>query len=160
MSEYGRYSSRDYALIEGIHLLGNMMELIEKDLVILQTVFSDWQLHSTLSLENQVSLIFGTSADDKASRYLVYCINRLNAHKMYKYKHRGYLIMLTKDCLAAITRAIRAHTHIWNNIQSEALKAAFSSSHIIKSKGLPYYEPEDDEDEDEDEAYVLEYKGD
>ena len=148
---YDRSHVRDYAIIQGITLLENMIKRLEKDRVDLETVFGDWQRDSTLGFESQVRVIWGTSADDKACEYLVDCLTELNSHKMCEFPLREYLITLTDNCIDAVFRAIKAHSHIWNKAQLHTVLNALGSGHVIAGRSLPYYGAPEDEDEDEKE---------
>ncbi len=132
------------ALIQGINLLVNMIKQLRADIVLLEDVFGDWQQKSTLGFENQVKIIFGTSADNRASLYLVGCISKLNKHKMHEFPYREYLVTLTVDCIDAVMRAIQAHSHIWNKVQLQTVLNALGTAHV--TRGLPYYDNEEDED--------------
>lgn len=136
----------DIALIRGIDLLVNMIEQLKVGMESLQNVFGEWQESSTLGYENQVKIIFGASADNKASLYLVNCLSKLNKHKMHEFPHREYMITLTIDCLDAILRAARAHDHIWNKAQLHTVMSALGSAQVVKGKALAYIDYEDDED--------------
>jgi len=158
LSDYGGKSYiRDYALIQGINLLMNIIKRLQDDIIKLQGVFGEWNETSIISYENQVLLIFGTSANDKSCQYLVDCLSELNNHKLSEFPHKQYLLKLTTESLFAIMNAIKAHSHIWNRVQLQTLTSALGTSHVVKAKGLPYYEPDDKEDEEE--RYMLEYKG-
>ncbi|KKN04914.1 hypothetical protein LCGC14_1092540 [marine sediment metagenome] len=161
MSSYSNV--RDLALIEGIHLLVNMISQLNEDIISLQDIFSDWQKYNTLGLENQVQLIFKTSADDKPSKYLVHCLTELNKAKMGEFLIREYLLSKTVDCIGAIQLAVQAHGHIFTITQLKVITKALGTSHIAKTKGLPYFDPGDREDGEKKEKktpYVIEYKGD
>lgn len=153
---------KDYALIKGIDLLINMVKELRADIVSLQNIYTTWKKDSTLSFENQIQVIFGTSAGDKSSLYLVHCLDKLNREKMSEFPHREYLITLTLDCISAINRAVRDHSHIWNKVQLHTILEALGTGHVVKGKVLPYYDNEEEEKEKKKkkERYVLEYKPD
>ena len=161
-NERSNWSVRDYALIQGINLLVNMIGQLRADIKLLQGVIGDWTLSDTFGYENQVQLIFGTSADDKSCGYLVYCLNNLNDEKLSEFPHKGYLIKLNSRCLSAILRAVKSHSHIWNKAQLQTILNALGTAHVVKGKALPYYDPGEEEKKKEKkkERYVLEYKGD
>jgi len=142
-----------------------MVKQLRADVVSLQTIYTTWQKDSTLSFENQIEVIFGTSAGDKSSLYLVHCLDKLNREKMSEFPHQEYLITLTLDCISAINRAVRDHSHIWNKAQLHTIMEALGTGHVVKGRVLPYYDSDEDEDEDEEKKkkkekkpYVLEYK--
>lgn len=125
-----------------------MIKRLDKDRIDLETVFGDWQKNSTLGFESQVRVIWGTSADDKACEYLVDCLSELNSHKMCEFPYREYLIFLTDNCIDAVFRAIKAHSHIWNKAQLHTVLNALGSGHVVAGRSLPYYgEPETEEKE-------------
>ncbi|HEC40456.1 hypothetical protein LCGC14_0957810 [marine sediment metagenome] len=162
-SNQSNWNIRDYALVQGINLLTNMVGQLRADITLLQGVMTGWKKDSTLDYKNQVQLIFGTSADDKSCEYLVDCLNRLNDHKLSEFPYREYLIKLNSRCLSAIFRAIRAHSHIWNQAQLKTILNALGTAHVVKGKALPYYDSGEDEDQKKErkkERYVLEYKED
>ena len=154
---------RDLALIEGIHLLVNMISQLNEDIISLQNIFGDWQKYNTLGLENQVQLIFKTSADDKPSKYLVHCLTELNKAKMGEFLIREYLLSKTIACIGAIHIAVQAHGHVFTVTQLKVITKALGTSHIAKTKGLPYFDHGNGADEDEKKEkkkpYILEYKG-
>jgi len=140
-----------------------MVKQLRADVVSIQTIYTTWQKNSTLSFENQVQVIFGTSAEDLTSKYLVHCINKLNDEKMSEFPHQEYLIRLTLDCISAINRAVQSHSHIWNKAQIKTIMEALGTGHVVKGRSLPYYDDDEDEDEEkkrkkEKKPYVLEYK--
>ncbi|MFW9968758.1 MAG: hypothetical protein ACFFDF_01070 [Candidatus Odinarchaeota archaeon] len=156
----------DYAQLQGINLLMNMIKQLRADLIALKGVYGDWQKDSTLSFENQVELIFGTSAGDKSPKFLVYCLDKLNREKMSEFPLREYIISLTIDSISAINRAVLEHNHIWNKAQLQTIMEALGSAHVIKGRSLPYYDDGEDEEanngkkEKKKKPYVIEYKSD
>lgn len=161
--EQSNWNIRDYALVQGINLLTNMVGQLRADIGLLQGVMDGWQKDSTLGFKNQVQLIFGTSAHDKSCEYLVDCLNKLNDHKLYEFPHREYLIKLNSRCLSAIFRAIRAHSHIWNQAQLKTILNALGTAHVVKGRSLPYYDSGEEEGkkkEKQKKKYILEYKED
>lgn len=156
----GKYY-REYALIQGINLLVNMVEQIKIDKSTLQEIHDTWIDSGILRFRDQIDLIFGTASDSIKCRYMVYCINLLNDYMMSKYpNHRGLIMSLTSDVLSSINMAIFGSAHIWSKAQLDSIRAAFMSSHVAKS--IPYYEPPEKEDEDKkrEKRKVLEYKPD
>lgn len=152
----------DQAIIQGINLLVNMIKQLRDDIKLLQGVIGDWTESDTFGYVNQVQLIFGTSADDKACGYLVDCLNNLNDHKLFEFPYREYLIKLNKRCLSSIFRAIKSHSHIWNQAQLQTILSALGTAHVVKAKALPYIDLGDEEGEEEKKkkkTYFLEYKG-
>ncbi len=162
-SNNSNWNIRDYALVQGINLLTNMVGQLRADITLLQSVMGGWEKEKPLILENQVQLIFGTSADDKPCKYLVDCLNKLNDHKLSEFPLREYLIKLNSRCLSAIFRAVRAHSHIWSKAQLQTILNALGTAHVVQGKALPYHdsgEVEDQKKERKKKRYVLEYKED
>ena len=151
---------REYALIQGINLLTNMVTQIRNDKSTLQDIYTNWTNSGILQFRDQIDLIFGTAADYIKCRYMVFCINQLNSYMMSKYPNHRYLIsLLTTDILNSVNMAVLGNAHIWSNAQLESIQAAFMSSRVAKS--IPYYEPpeeEKEEDEKKEKRKVLEYK--
>jgi len=160
MSYEGGKHYREYALIQGINLLVNMVDQIKNEKTSLKLIYSSWIDSGFLSFANQIDFISGTAGDNKTSKYLAYCINQLNSYIMSKYpNHRGLASSLTTDILNAINMAIQANAHIWTQAQLQAIQAAFKSGRVAKPS--PYFEPpEDDEEEKVKKRKVLEYKPD
>ncbi len=162
-SNQSNWNIRDYALVQGINLLTNMIGQLRADISLLQGVMGEWQKDNTLGYKDQIQLIFGTSAHDKSCEYLVYRLNKLNDHKLSEFPHREYLIKLNSKCLSAITRAVKAHSHVWSKVQVQTILNALGTAHVVKGKTLPYYDSGEDEDQKKErkkERYVLEYKED
>ena len=149
---------REYALIQGINLLVNMVKEVRKDKVTLQQVHDMWMESGILSFGNQIELIWGTAADGIRCRYLAFTMNELNSYMLSKYpNHRGLIRSLTKDVLNAINMAIYGNAHIWSTTQLKSIEAAFMSGRVAKAS--PYYEPleEDKKIEEKGKQKVLEY---
>ena len=143
---------REYALIEGINMLVNMVNQTKDDKITLKEIHITWIESGVLSFGDQIELIWGTASDGIRCRYMTFCINQLNSYMMSKYpNHIGYIRSLIKDILNAINMAIFGNAHIWSTVQLESIKAAFRSGRMAKAR--PYYEPP----EEEDEKYI-EYK--
>ena len=153
---------REYALIQGINLLVNMVSEIKEDKVTLKDVHDAWLESGVLSFGDQIELIWGTAADGMRCRYLAFTINEFNTYTMSKYpNHIGLLRGLSKDILNAINMAIYGNAHIWSRTQLKSIEAAFMSGRVAKTS--PYYVPPEDEGEEEEELNrrnVLEYKPD
>ena len=152
---------REYALIQGINLLVNMVKEVRKDKVTLQEVHAIWIESGVLSFADQIDLIWGTAADGIRCRYLAITINELNSYMLSEYpNHRGLIRSLTKDVLNAINMAIYGNAHIWSSAQLKSIEAAFMSGRVAKTS--PFYEPleEDDEIEEKEKQKVLEYNPD
>lgn len=153
-------SYREYALIQGINLLVNMVNQLKEDKISLQKIHAVWIETNVLSFSNQIELIFGTAADGVRCRYMVHCINQLNGYMMSKYpNHKGLIRSLTKDVLDSINMAIMGNAHIWSKTQLNSITAAFMTGRVAKT--TPYY-PSKDEEEDEmlehKKQKVMEYK--
>ena len=145
---------RDYALIEGINLLVNMVERTGDDKEELKKIHGHWIEFNKLSFPDQIDLIYGTGRDKIRCRYMVYCINQLNGYMMSEYPdHKGYIRMLVKDVLDGINMAIFGDVHIWKSVQVESIKAAFRSGRVAKAR--PYFEPKELEEKEQKE---LEHK--
>jgi len=151
---------REYALIQGINLLVNMVDQIKDEKTSLKMIYVDWIDSGFLNFGSQIDFISGTAADNLTSKYLAYCINELNSYIMSKYpNHRGLLRSLTTDILNAINMAIQANAHIWTQAQLQSIQAAFMSGRVAKAS--PYYKPlEEDEKEKKKKRKVLEYNPD
>lgn len=138
---------RDYALIEGINLLVNMVEQSRDDKESLKEIHGHWIEFRQLSFADQIDLIYGTGSDKIRCRYMVYCINQLNGYMMSEYPdHVGYIRMLIKDVLDSINMAIFGDVHIWKSVQIESIKAAFRSGRVAKAR--PYFEPKELEEKE------------
>ena len=138
---------REYALIQGINLLVNMVDRIKDDRNTLKEIHSTWIEAGFLSFGDQMDLIFETAADKATNKYLAYCINELNSYMMSKYpKHRGLMRNLTTDILNAINMAVHASAHLFKRTELESIQAAFMSGRVAKSS--PYYLPPSSEEED------------
>lgn len=149
---------REYALIQGINLLVNMVEGIKEDKTTLKDIHSFWMESGLLSFGDQIELIWGTAADGIRCRYLAHTINQLNSYMMSKYpNHVGLMRSLSTDILNAINMAIYGNAHIWSKTQLNSINAAFMSGRIAKT--TPYYEPQEEDDEEKKyERRSLEYK--
>lgn len=142
MSYDGSKSYREYALINGINLLVNMVEQTKDDKITLKQIHTKWIETGVLSFGDQIELIWGTAADGIRCRYMAHCINELNSYLLSEYpNHRGLIRSLTKDVLNAINMAIMGNAHIWSMAQLESIKAAFKSGQVSKAK--PYYDLSD-----------------
>ena len=142
MSYEGSKSYREYALINGINLLVNMVEQTKDDKITLKEIHTKWIESGILSFADQIELIWGTAADGLRCRYMAFCINQLNSYMMSKYpNHKGLIRNLTRDILNAINMAIMGNAHIWSVVQLESIKAAFKSGQV--SKPTPYYDLSD-----------------
>ncbi len=140
-------SYREYALIQGINLLVNMVDRTRTDIGNIKEIYPSWVQSGVLALGDQIEIIFGTSADKLRCRYLAYCINQLNAYMMSKYPNNtGLIRKLTKDVLEAINMAVFAHAHIWSNAKLQSILAAFQSGRV--GKVSPYYLPEKEDEEE------------
>lgn len=149
MSYEGSKSYREYALIEGINMLVNMVERTKEDKESLKKIHENWAKFNVLSFSDQIDLIYGTSTDEIKCRYMVYCINKLNGYMMSEFpNHVGRIKMLIKDVLDSINMAIMGDAHIWKKVQVDAIRAAFRSGRVAKSR--PYYESKRLEDEEEE----------
>jgi len=133
-----RSFTREYAQIQGINLLMNVIKRLKSLETKLMTIVNDWQRTRTLGLESQVQLIFGTSGEDLTSKYLVHRISMLNDHLLSEFPHRDYALKLTKKCLNAVFRAIQSNSHLWSKVQMQSILMSLGSGYAIKSKGLPF----------------------
>jgi len=160
MSHEGSKSYREYALIQGINLLVNMVKTIKEDKSSLQEVHQTWVKSGMLSFADQIELIWGTAADGIRCRYMAHCINEFNSYMMSKYpNHRGLMRSLTKDILNAINMAVYGNAHIWSKTQLQSIEAAFMSGRVAKS--TPYYEPPPEDEEEKSKKHkTLEYNPD
>ncbi|MBA7667173.1 hypothetical protein ES703_75258 [subsurface metagenome] len=137
MSYDGSKSYKEYALINGINLLVNMVEQTKDDKTTLKEIHTKWIESGVLSFADQIELIWGTAADGLRCRYMAFCINQLNSYMMSKHpNHIGLIRCLTRDILNAINMAIMGNAHIWSMVQIESIKAAFRSGQV--SKPTPY----------------------
>lgn len=142
MSYDGSKSYREYALINGINLLVNMVEQTKDDKITLKQIHTQWIETGVLSFGDQIELIWGTAADGIRCRYMAFCINQLNDYMMSKYpNHRGLIRSLIKDILNSINMAIYGNAHIWTRVQLQSIEAAFKSGQVSKAK--PYYDLSD-----------------
>lgn len=164
MSYDGSKSYREYALINGINLLVNMVEQVKDDKVSLKEIHTKWIESGLLSFADQIELIWGTAADGIRCRYMAFCINQLNSYMMSKYpNHRGLMRSLTKDILNSINMAIFGNAHIWSKMQLQSIESAFKSGQVSKAK--PYQDLSDkktrkklDKIEENKQHKYLEYK--
>lgn len=148
---------REYALIQGINLLVNMVREVKEDKTSLKTIHDFWIESGILSFSDQIELIFGTAADGLRCRYMAHCINEMNGYMMSKYpNHKGLIRLLTTDILNAINMAVYGNAHIWSKTQLISINAAFMSGRVAKT--TPFYEPEDDEEDKYVERKTLEYR--
>lgn len=133
MSYEGSKSYREYALINGINLLVNMVEQTKDDKITLKQIHASWIETGMLSFADQIELIWGTAADGLRCRYMAFCINQLNSYMMSEYpNHIGYIRSLSMDVLNSINMAIFGNAHIWSMVQLESIKAAFKSGQVAK----------------------------
>ena len=152
MSHEGSKSYREYALIQGINLLVNMVATIKEEKVSLQDIHELWVESGMLSFGDQIELIWGTAADGIRCRYMTFCINEFNSYMMSKYpRHRDLMRSLTKDILNAINMAVFGNAHIWSKTQLQAIEAAFTSGRMAKS--TPYYEPLPEDEEEKNKKH-------
>lgn len=155
---------REYALIQGINLLVNMVDTIKDERKTLKQIHTNWINSGFLSFGDQMELIFQTAADNATNKYLAYCINELNSYMMSKYpRHRGLMRNLTTDILNSINMAVHASAHIFKRTQLESIQAAFMSGRVAKT--TPFYLPSPEEEEEEKEKkkkkrYVIGMKND
>ncbi len=152
---------REYALIQGINLLVNMVKDVKEDKTTLKKIHGAWMEAGILDFGDQIELIWGTSADGIRCRYLAHTINLLNSYMMSKHpNHMGLIRSLSTDVLNAINMAIYGNAHIWSTTQLKSIEAAFMTGRV--SKTSPYYVPEEDEEkeklEDKNKKKMLEYK--
>lgn len=138
---------REYAQLQGINLLMNAIERLKILETTLMQIVVNWQKAKVLVLASQVQLVFGTSADDLTSEYLVYRIGKLNDHLMSEFPHKEYALRLTQKCLYAVLKAIKAHSHLWNKVQLQSILTSLGSSYAIKARGLPYVDTSDEKKE-------------
>ncbi len=131
-----------------------MVQQIGDERITLQTVHTEWIDSGILSFGNQMQLIFGTAADNDTCKYMVHCINQLNAYMMSKYpNHRGKMRFLINDILSSINMAIQASAHIFSKTQLQSIQAAFMSGRT--SKAIPYYEiPEEDKENEKEKKKI------
>lgn len=157
---YDRSHIRDLALIRGITLLENIFERLDAQEERLTVISAKWIENNAPIISNQIQMIRDTSADDIASRYLVMRLNKLNDHLLSEFPDWDYAVILSIKALKALLRANRSHSHIWNQVQIESVLLAMGSSHVVKTKGLPYfdYEDVDEEKKKKKKTKVLEYK--
>lgn len=156
---YERSYAREWAQIQGITLLQNILKQLENLELTLMTLSESWIENRILNIEQQVQLIFGVSANDVTSQYLVFCINKLNDHLISEFPHREYTLKLTKKAIHAMERAIQAHSHIWSTAQLQSVLTALGSAHVVRTKGSPYYYNIEQEDKKKEKKIeVLEYK--
>ena len=151
---------REYALIEAINLLVNMVDRIKDDRIVLKEIPVSWINSGMLSFGDQMELIWGTAADGMRCRNLAFRINLLNGYLITRKRnklHRGLVSMYTKDILDAINMAVMGSAHIWTQTQLRSIEAAFKSSRV--SKARPFYEPKELEDKEDKKSKrkVLEY---
>lgn len=150
MSSEKSKAYREYALIQGINLLVNMVEQTKRDKVDIKDIYPKWVQSGILDLGDQIEAISGTAADGLRCRYLAFCINQLNAYMMSKYpNHVGLIRKLTNDILEALNMAIMGNAHIWTKAKLQSILAAFGSARV--GKPTPYYTPEEKEEEEEKE---------
>lgn len=159
MSYEGSKSYKEYALINGISLLVNMVEQVKEEKISLKEIHETWIDTGVLSFADQIELIWGTAADGIKCRYMVHCINELNSYMMSQYpNHKGLIMSLTKDVLNSINIAILGNAHIWSRVQLQSIEAAFKTGQV--SKSTPYRDLSDKKvkeiDENEKQKY-LEY---
>lgn len=148
---YDRSHIKDYALIQGITLLENVLKslLIQEEKM--EVISNEWIKDTCPVIKNQIKLINNTSADDIASKFLVKKLNKLNDHLLSEFPYLQYALRLSREALHAMQRAYQAHSHIWNQVQLHSILTAMGSSHIVKTKALPFYDYEEKEEEEEKE---------
>ena len=107
-------------------------------------------------------MINDTSADDIPSKYLVMRLNKLNDHLLSEFPDWDYAVILSIKALKALLRANRSHSHMWNQVQIQSVLLAMGSSHVVKTKSLPYFDYDDDDDKKKKKkkTKVLEYNPD
>jgi len=159
---YDRSFIKDYALIRGITLLENVFERLDTQEERLTIISAEWIKNNAPIISNQIQMITNTSADDIASKYLVMRLNKLNDHLLSEFPDWKYAVKLSIRALSALLRASRSHGHRWNQVQIESVLLAMGSSHVVKTKSLPYFDYEDDDEEKKKKkkTKVLEYNPD
>lgn len=144
---YDNKHYREYALIQGINLLVNMVEQVKIGKADLKDIYPIWINSGILSFGAQIELIFGTAADELRCRYLSHCLNELNTYMLSKYpKHIRLIKKLTSNILEAINMAVTEHAHIWSKAQIQAIQTAFSSGRVAKTYYISPKEVEEDEE--------------
>ena len=161
---YDRSFIKDYALIRGITLLENVLERLDVQEERLTIISAEWIKNKAPIIRNQIRMIKDTSADNVASKYFVMRLNKLNEHLLSEFPDWEYAVILSIRALSALLRAIRAGSHTWNRVQIQSILEGMGSSHVVKTKKLPYFGYEDDDDDEEKEkkkekkTKVLEYR--
>lgn len=159
---YDRSNLRDIALIRGITLLENTIKRLQAQQKRTAEISGEWIKDLIPAINNQIDVINDTSANDIASKFLVKKLNKLNDHLLSEFTSIPYALRLSREALSAMFRATQSHSHIWNQAQLESILTALGTSHVVKTKGLPYYDIDyDREEEGKDKkkrVKVLEYK--
>ena len=149
------------ALIRGITLLENTVINLKAEQKRTAEISGEWIKEIIPAINNQIEIINNTSGHDIASKFLVKKLNKLNNHLLSEFTDLLYASRLSREALSALFRATQSHSHIWNQAQLESILTALGSSHVVKTKGLPYYDIEDKEEEEKDKekrVKVLKYR--
>ena len=155
---YDRSNLRDIALIRGITLLENTIKSLKAQEKRTAEISGEWIKDLYPAINHQIEMINNTSADDIASKFLVKKLNKLNDHLLSEFPDPSYALRLSRESLSALFRATQSNSHIWNQAQLESVLTALGSSHVVRTKGLPYYDIEREEKHDKKRVRVLEYK--
>lgn len=154
---YDRSYLREIAQIRAITLLENTIKNLKAEQKRTAEISGDWIKDIIPAINNQIEMINNTSANDIASKFLVKKLNKLNDHLLSEFTSISYASRLSREALSALFRATQSHSHIWNEAQLESVLTALGSSHVVKTKGLHYYDMEDKEEKKKKKTKVLEY---
>lgn len=157
---YDRSYIRYQALISGISLLENVFDRLDSNKISVRDLSAEWITAIYPAINDQLQILMNISADDIASRYLAYRLNDLNAHLLSENSHEKYARRLVRYCLDAMFRAAQSHSHIWDEVQRQAILEALGSSHVVRTKGLPYYDSGEEYEEKKKKRYIIGKKND
>jgi len=145
---YDKSYIRYQALIQGITLLENVFERLDNTKISLKNLSVEWIKTIFPAINDQLQILMSVPADKIASKYLTDRFNDLNAHLLSENPHEKYARKLVRYCLAALFRTAHSHSHIWDEVQRESILEALGTSHVVRTKGLPYYDSGEEEEKE------------
>lgn len=157
---YDKSYVRLQALIEGISLLKNVFERLDKDKASIRELSAEWITTIYPAINDQMQIIMSTSADNITSKYLADRLIDLNDHLLSDNPHERYARRLARYALHAMVRCAQSHSNIWNEVQIQSIITALGSSYAVKQKRFTDYEDEEEEKKKKKKIKVLEYNPD
>ena len=148
---------RNLALIRGITLLENAVKKLIAEGNMQAIISDEWIKSYCPSISNQVHIINSISADDTASKFLVKKLNKLNDYLLSDPIYLPRVERFSREALFAYKKALQANAHIWTQVQIQSLLKALESATVIKTKGLPFvdYENNDEKNKKKQKRYVI-----